>query len=256
MMSLERTSATGAALLLFAAALLAGPAQDPEGPLPPPVPIGEVDPEAGREEMIELFRKVEQRLQEIDKLLFDASAGEAIGDEVEESGIAELLRQSTTKAEEVVEGIDRILEIAQQQGGAQQAMQSQGQPQGQSSGSPLDQQQGQQQPQGQKEQTPEGPGGQQEPQPEPEGQQPHDEPGSSGRPESPRDSDEQGQNEENQPPPTGESAGGTRTVDTSERWGDLPIHVRDLFRTEGGGDMPPQYRDWIDAYYRRLNQRP
>jgi hypothetical protein len=28
-----------------------------------------------------------------------------------------------------------------------------------------------------------------------------------------------------------------------------------LFRTEGGGDLPPQYRDWIDAYHRRLNRR-
>jgi len=33
--------------------------------------------------------------------------------------------------------------------------------------------------------------------------------------------------------------------------------VRDLFRREGDGtDLPPQYRDWIDAYYRRLNRKP
>jgi len=32
--------------------------------------------------------------------------------------------------------------------------------------------------------------------------------------------------------------------------------VRDLFRMEGGGDLPPRYRDWIDAYYRRLDRTP
>ena len=42
----------------------------------------------------------------------------------------------------------------------------------------------------------------------------------------------------------------------ADRWGDLPPHVRDLFRMEGGGDLPPRYRDWIDAYYRRLDRTP
>jgi hypothetical protein len=45
-------------------------------------------------------------------------------------------------------------------------------------------------------------------------------------------------------------------IDARDRWGDLPIQVRDVFRNEAGSDLPPQYRDWIDAYYRRLNQRP
>jgi len=245
--------------LLAAVLAVAAPAQDPEGPLPPapPVPLGAVDPEAGRNEMIELFLEVEQRLREIDQLLFDASAGEAFGDEVEEAGIGDLLRQSTAKAEEVVEGIDRILEIAEQQGSAQQTMQSSGQGQQQKpQGSPLDQQQ-QQGEQGQKEQTPEAPGDRDQPPQDGEGHKPEDEQqGKSGQPKSPRESDEESRNEDNQPQPEGETGSGARTVDSAERWGDLPIHVRDLFRSEGGGDMPPQYRDWIDAYYRRLNQRP
>ena len=37
-----------------------------------------------------------------------------------------------------------------------------------------------------------------------------------------------------------------------DRWGDLPIQVREVFRTEGGADLPPKYRDWIDEYYRKL----
>jgi hypothetical protein len=40
-----------------------------------------------------------------------------------------------------------------------------------------------------------------------------------------------------------------------EKWGELPPHVRDVFRAQGGGDLPAPYRDWIDAYYRRLSKR-
>jgi len=29
-----------------------------------------------------------------------------------------------------------------------------------------------------------------------------------------------------------------------------------VFRTQGGGQMPARYREWIDAYYRKLNQKP
>ena len=39
-----------------------------------------------------------------------------------------------------------------------------------------------------------------------------------------------------------------------DRWGDLPPRAREVFRTKGGADLPVQYRDWIDAYYRRLNR--
>ena len=38
------------------------------------------------------------------------------------------------------------------------------------------------------------------------------------------------------------------------RWGELPIHLRDLFRSHGHGGMPALDRDWIDAYHRRLNR--
>ncbi|HJO26445.1 MAG TPA: hypothetical protein QF730_04275 [Planctomycetota bacterium] len=50
--------------------------------------------------------------------------------------------------------------------------------------------------------------------------------------------------------------GSARTAaDAREDWGELPPQVRDIFRTGGGGRMPPEYRDWIDSYYRRLNAR-
>lgn len=57
-------------------------------------------------------------------------------------------------------------------------------------------------------------------------------------------------------PPVQDSSDRTRrpTADPADRWGDLPLHVREVFRVEGASDIPPRYRDWIDAYYRRLNK--
>jgi hypothetical protein len=228
--------------LLTAVLAVSAPAQEPELP---PAPIESVDAQQGRQEMIDLFYEVERRLKEIDELLYDASAGDALAGDVAESGIDELLKQSTTRAEEVLTGIDRILEIAEQQGdgSCSSAMESSG-------SSPLDSQpQGEQ---GRKEQTPDKPGQQPEPKP---GEEPQQQQG--GDPQSPREADvEPNNNEAEKPPPEDETSGRIDAMDSTERWGDLPIHVRDLFRTEGGGDMPPQYRDWIDAYYRRLNQAP
>ena len=115
--------------------------------------------------------------------------------------------------------------------------------------SPLDQQaQGQQ---GQKEKTPQGPG--QEPQQQPDGEPQQAQ--NQGQPDSPRENVGDASNQPGDAPVGGQTERG-RLVEGNERWGDLPIHVRDLFRTEGGGDLPPQYRDWIDSYYRRLNRRP
>jgi len=44
--------------------------------------------------------------------------------------------------------------------------------------------------------------------------------------------------------------------DARETWGYLPEHARDVFRSQGGGQMPARYREWIDAYYKKLNQKP
>jgi hypothetical protein len=35
----------------------------------------------------------------------------------------------------------------------------------------------------------------------------------------------------------------------------LPVYARDIFRAQGGEALPLQYRDFIDSYYRRLNDR-
>jgi hypothetical protein len=195
--------------------------------------------------MLELFQKVERRLNEIDKLLYDAGSGNAKVSSQAESGIAELLNTSKANGKEVLSGIDRILEIARQMGG-----QCSGAMSGQSnSKSPSDKpEQGSGKPQ-EREKTPEAPKPKGE---KPEPNQPQQ--GENGQPKNPHESNSEPRNRKAEPPPPLETERVT-AGQSNERWGDLPEQVRDLFRTEGGGDMPPQYRDWIDAYYRRLNQR-
>ncbi len=240
---LDRAAAVLCALAASAVLAAQDPPQPP-GPAPkPPTPLeGLHGQEAGEEEILALFGRVERRLREIDRMLYDASSGGGLG-RAEESGIGKLLEASRQASQRVLDEIDRILELAQRRAQQQQQQGGGSQPGEQQDGSPLDRQQGQP---GEREQTPDG----QSP-----GTERDDQPGDGGRPESPRDSRTQGDNREGDSPPQGSTervppGGG------DERWGDLPIHVRDLFRAQGGGDLPPRYRDWIDAYYRRLNQRP
>lgn len=237
---------------LWVAAALWAPAQ--EGSAPPPLPEHSNAAGEARQEMVELFHKVERRLAEIDALLYDASTGQPSAREglasVADSGIGELLQRSQSQSQEVLQDIDRILEIARQFGQSQ----SQGQGSCESAlqgSSPLDQKPGAQ---GQKEETPEMMNsGQKRPEPGEDCDKPGD-----GKPNDPRDAvapDDPENRDATSEPPDAET-GRVEVQDSSERWGDLPEHVRDLFRTEGGRDMPPQYRDWIDGYYRRLNRRP
>jgi len=227
---------------------LAARAQE-QGPLLPPQ-LRE-DP---RERMKELVVQIERRLGEIDVLLYRAGSGETKLESQDESGIAQLLAQSRSSGQRVLDDIDEMLELSEQMGGSSKSSGS-GQPsqqQGQQGQSP---QQGSQRPQAQ-ERTPQAPGeGPQQTQPQPGKEE-------QGKAESqPGESKPQGDRESNEPPrnaagdapsPSPQSkADGARS---NEQWGDLPPTVRDLFRTEGGSDLPPQYRDWIDAYYRRLNQ--
>ncbi len=51
------------------------------------------------------------------------------------------------------------------------------------------------------------------------------------------------------------SSGASSPSGAVDRWGDLPVYARDVFRAEGGADFPSAYREFIDAYYRRLNRR-
>ena len=246
-------AATCALLLAGWLAPRALSAPQDEGP-PPLPPLGGQPGGDETAELKRLFLEVERNLQRIDELLNDAASGDAPLSEAGESGIEKLLRTTGAESQSVVEGIDKILEVARQRG------QNQGQGMGQSSGgqgqqksdgeSPLDQQRDGS-PQSQ-EATPEGMQPGQE-----DGQQPHDQgqqkPDDGQDPNSPEGSDQEGKNDQgreqthDQGDPS--AAGGGR-----ESWGMLPDKMQDMFRNEGTEDLPVQYRDWIDAYYRRLNR--
>jgi len=101
------------------------------------------------------------------------------------------------------------------------------------------------------ERTPDAPTPQEQQQsPKPDGQQP----------------DQQGQkpDDRGQNPPTGrnepsaprvdEPGPAVNPTDDAERWGMLPARVQQIFRNQITDDLPVQYRDWIDSYYRRMNR--
>jgi len=135
-------------------------AQEPGEPeKPSPVEALERLRGGGQEdEMVALFAEVERRLREIDRMLYDASAGRP-AEGAEESGIDKLLRRSEEASKQVIEGIDRILQMAAERAQEQRQQQQQGgggnqQQQSQQGDSPLDQQRSGQP--GQRERTPEG----------------------------------------------------------------------------------------------------
>ena len=237
-----------------------GPEVKPED-LRPDNPFEPVVQDETQQKMIELFGKVERRLVEIDRLLSDASAGDTTKlKNVGESGIDKLLDLSRRQGQQAVKDIDEILVLAEQ-------MQQQCQSPGSSSqcdkpgstgssgkASPIDKAGSQTT---QRERTPEAPpemAQKEGQQPKDGGEKPSDEP-QDGQPKSPLASqDDSPQNTPGQNPASTETEL-ARGIDDLDRWGDLPLHARDVFRTEGGGDLPARYRDWIESYYRRLNEQ-
>jgi hypothetical protein len=208
-----------------------------------PTPARPLFPEAEdpAEQMKQLFSAVERNLQRIDALLNDASAGVGgLSDDLD-SGLAKLLEETQESSRSAVQDIDRILELARQQGQRRSSNPSQGQGQGQGKpeNSPLDQPRESGPRQG--ESTPESPS-----QPE------HKEQGA-GKPESPTSGKDPGATRPGQPEEPKPGKPVPPGTDADE-WGMLPPKVQEIFRHEGGEDLPVQYRDWIDAYYRRLNR--
>ena len=210
-----------------------------------------------QQELIKLFGEVEQRLTRINSLLLDASAGDTSKlEEIGESGMDDLfqgappdpsqgvgglLEVSEGHWERVIDDIDRIIEIAQEMG-TPSSSSSSSPGQSKPGESPLD---GRPEHRIDKTQSPEDPTqGQEQPQ-ESDGE----------NPQSPKSSDDRQPDKPASKNPDSETAPAPDRIDDNEKWGELPVHVRDVFRAEGGPSMPPQYRDWIDSYYRRLNRR-
>ncbi|MFN0007445.1 MAG: hypothetical protein ACKVXR_06010 [Planctomycetota bacterium] len=109
-------SALAFALLLFPMRL-----DDPAKPkvdLKVPLPMVEHAADDPHAEMARIFGQIEQDLREIDRLLSDASAGGASAKGAEEkaakaiAGIDELLAKSEKRSQAVLQGIDKLFELA------------------------------------------------------------------------------------------------------------------------------------------------
>jgi len=205
------------------------------------------------EELVELFHEVERALVAIDDQLYDAGASGDLS-EVDAAGLEKLLRSTRDASDSVLKGIDRILEVASQMNSQQGSGSGSEQPS--SSSSPLDSERDN----GpmQRERTPEAPPREKEGQgsrPEP-GKEKEQKPEPKKDGQEPKGADEsrdRGQNMKGDP--RNDASGREEPhADDSDRWGELPQRVRDTFRTQGRDELPAQYRDWIDAYYKRLNR--
>ena len=214
-------------------------AQEPEQP---PRPSELEAQNQGQQEIQELFAKVERSLRLIDQILFDAAAGDIPLDQPEESGLADLLRKTQSASQSAINDIDKILEISQQSQKSSQGPPTPSDSPPPPGDSPLDKpRDGDPQEQ---EQTPEKP----ETSPaKPEQADPKD---------NGEDEPEESENSEGGPQNPAKPGAPAGVNQDGERWGELPPRVREIFRSQGGGDLPTQYRDWIDSYYRRLNKRP
>jgi len=275
-----------APVLLAAVAVLPTRVDDPkhkQGEVPLPLPGVSADADDPHVEMRRLFAKIEKDLRQIDRLLADASAGgtTSVGEATKKSAeaaaeIGKLLQDSEERGHAVLAGIDRILELAcherssspcESAGGMCQSSSASSGSQSPRSGStpesgdsqsagqsPLDRQAGNTT---DREATPQAPetsrsdGQRDEPKEGPKDGSKQD----AGQPKGDQASSAAARNSPARPPAgsaTGDPQSGASPVD---RWGELPLHARDVFRAQGGGDMPAQYRDWIDAYYRRMAKR-
>lgn len=268
-MHVTRGVLIGIALVLAAQAARA---QEPEVEPAPPRPTAPVQIRPPQDdlqrEMVELFGKVERELRAIDRLLQEAARAPSTGSG---GSLAEQLRTAQASGESVQKDIDRILELAAQQSPSSSSS-SGGEPQPSQGGNPMDRQ-GEQSTG--REATPSMPqsGGEK---PEPGGQEPgegkepgSEKPGSKPKPggekpgeqgrdpkDGPQGSKAEPQQNPGADPARGAQGAGSTSNDARDRWGELPMHAREVFRNEGGRDMPPLYREWIDAYYKRLNKKP
>lgn len=257
---------SGLALVLAARGAQAQePAPKPVPPPTRPVTVAPTPDEIQRE-MVELFGKVERELRAIDRLLQEAARPPAAG---AGGSLAEQLRNAQSSGQSVQKDIDRILELAASQNPSSSSSSGSGggEPQPSQGGNPMDRQ-GEQSTG--REATPSMPQqGGDKPEPggqepgggkKPDGQKPGAEkkPGEGGREpkDGPQASKEDPQQNPGADPARGAQGSASASSDARDRWGDLPFHAREVFRNEGGRDMPPLYREWIDAYYKRLNKKP
>lgn len=274
-------------------ALIAAPLAHALGPVPPdprsatqepspqeqeeePTPLEQIENNLGQrdpkqQEMIDLFGEVERNLLAIDDVLFEAAAAE---DDLElmESGLSELFLTSRKRSQDVAEGIDRILELAQEMQNQQQNSSSssgeqsqdqqnqQGQQGQQQQGSPLDgrgqesqrEQESSRREAGAPESQPGSGSGQNQAEQPGQGEG-GEQPGQGSRPEDAGASDEEGGNQEGQGAVEGALGSGSERG-AAGQWGELPPRVQEIFSNQVSDDLPLEYRDFIESYWLRLQR--
>lgn len=250
-----------AAAAVLAAAGFAAAAQEPEEEDPGRLEqleqeLNQRDPK--QQEMMDLFAEVERSLQAIDDLLFEAAAGEQ-DLELLESGLSELFLASRERSREVADGIDSILELAQQMQQEQQQQNSSSSSQssqssGQQEGSPIDNRP--QENQRQKESSRTEPGSPQSGQNSEDSsgkEQVESQAGERPEPKSGEQTEGEGANQD------GKQAGSDPLGAGSEagaagQWGELPPRVQEIFSNQVSDDLPLEYREFIEAYWLRLQR--
>ncbi|MEZ5979934.1 MAG: hypothetical protein R3F34_17220 [Planctomycetota bacterium] len=226
-----------------------------------------------QERMIKLFGEVEQHLREVDSMLYEASGV----DRFEASdGVAKWVQNASDNSREAVEKIDELLRLSEELGRQQQQQQQQQQ---QSSGSGQNsgrQQQSSSSRQNQGRSSRERLDG--DPNQASAEQQGRDQgeqqgPDQGGDQEQGSQSQESGDSQDGRHPDgdQGSDDEGQQRVGPGERredgqrsgadarfgaWGELPPRTQEIFTNRASDDMPPQYREWIDSYYKRVSKRP
>jgi hypothetical protein len=241
---------TGA--FLFGSALALG-AQEPPQPQPPEPPAPAPAEEDPKQRMIRLFGEVQKHMDEIDRLLLEASSkrsAEEISTAVRK--MEELLREAEQNQSSTIQKIEEIIRTApQQQGGGkgkskqQEPPQDQGQPQGEQK--PQDPGE-----QGQRDQRSDRPqqldGSQSD---RPQGREPSSEREQGGRePESNESSEEAGSNLEG---PDAARKQGAQRDDPRGNWEvQLPRKQTEVFRNPlRDTQIPDRYHRWIERWRTR-----
>ena len=207
----------------------------------------ETDPDQIRAR--ELVQRIRKSMREIDSLLLKGAQPDKIVEELaaNQKRIEELLKETESKSESVVNSIDELVKLTKYQqqgkGGGGGPPPPEGKPRDSSS-------------MPQREKSPES--GDLQPQPKPEGGQPQEEqpkpedgdPKSGGP-----DSKSPEQQDARRPPPPGATGEFERT-DVSGRWGVLPPKEAEDLQRRNADEFPQRYRRWMELYFQRVNKLP
>jgi hypothetical protein len=223
-----------------------------------PAQVGGQDP---REEIKEIFKRIEKEMQEIDRLLLEAARDQrttaSAPSDAKSSGKS-AAKSAHEKQKDVSDSIQKIIDLippsqSQGQQGSNHGLSKPGENQGQG--------QGQQPPEGQRDGQGKRPGDKPQGQSDEQtaqgaGQAPTEPPGVK-----PQGGTPDGNQRSNETPR--QTKGAPRDYDTEhaqrgkenvERWGDLPEHTRKVFENTNTDDLPVRYRKWIQDFYTRVQK--